>query len=201
MDTIKLHGLPRSGTNFLQKVLEANFFVRVCAQRKHFPAQYEVEQRVFITKHVVDWVLSFYEFAVKTKLYTGRTEWAEYLRSGLAPQFGVRNMWFANPAHVWNAYNHHYLNHKDILHIQWEMLLDETKRERVLEFVGDHCRLKKRGANWVFPPERIDPLGKSTAEPFTPRERASRYTDEQIAFVMGEANQQLLERLRYRVRT
>ena len=200
MTIVQLHGLPRSGTNFLKKVLETNFYVRVDAKLKHFPARYGVGQLVFVSKHPVDWVLSLFEFELTCNLTDSHTDWDKYLEAGIVTQFGLKNAWFANPVQIWNAYLHHYVNHRDMIHAQWEQLCNPDTRDGYLEGLGRQLHLPRKRDTFEFHVDRLDPQGVSTGEVFKPRERSTRYTQRQIDWVWSQVNKDLAARLRYHTR-
>jgi hypothetical protein len=179
---IKIHGLPRTGTNYLSALLEQNFKARVLGGDvggwKHgriAPAPFTVY--VVLVKNPYTWLLSFRAW----EEIHGRTAAAtlhEFAASPVThPRFAAE--WHPrDPIDAWNTATRFWLEaatQPNVVVVRYEDLLADFAAQ--LSRVGETCGAVPRRATLTNLEERIDTW--NTPRPRAPFNRA-RYLDDGI---------------------
>lgn len=158
---IKIHGLLRSGTNYLEVLLRRNFYVECLAPWehgwKHGPCEYSTSGRyVFLVKDPYAWLVSFRNWErLHNRTTTDRL--AEFAREpvthpDLAKAWGV-----STPVQAWNRTLSGWraLDGKaNTLFIRYEDLLRDLEAE--LEHIRQHFGLMRRRPEFVDVRSRAD---------------------------------------------
>lgn len=206
---LKIYGLPRSGTNYLQFMIERNLKIYVLNTKKgwkHGRIQSDEITSVAIFKNPFSWLVSVYAFAIKRpKIFhiNPNISFKDYIRKEFVMDTDISGpgsehvyQLSSNPIQHWNYMNDHWFSHADFW-IRYEDLLD---RAQCLEHIANFFRIKVK--EFVYPNTRIDPgrsrnVGTTPNQNFIPNEYMNLYEKEDIDFVNKELNPILCERLNY----
>lgn len=195
---IRLHGLPRTGTNWLEYTLKANFLCEVesaskhgvigCPDRKDRPV-------IFITKHPLNWLMSVYDYGKNRSgaiFITESTGFETFLTSGITMLTGPKGMWFPNPIQVWNCMNHHYRTWQHAHHVR-----QEDFRPDDLEIIKNKWGLKPRNPYFNITDQSMNTNATPTGQRFRAKRQSDWYTPETMVWVMTQVNMRLMKELGY----
>jgi len=207
---VKTHGLLRSGTNYMQKLLENNFYV-VCPGPseggwKHGHCIYEPEKKyVFLVKNPYAWLYSFrnWEIIHNRSLAKSLGEFATQLLSHTQ----LMKEWDLNtPVEAWNRAHASWLSYCDrenTIFIRYEDLIDDVEAQLVL--IRDKFSLRARDEKFVNINSRADtwdtPNPRKALEiDFYRHERYLEEFDEQtLAILREQLDRSLLSRFNYQM--
>jgi len=190
---ISLHGLPRSGTNYLQFLLEQNFAIeRLKIAGKHCPYQPKsYGKMIFISKHPIAWAYSIWNFRHGKKL------WSEFIGQPYVSEYSIAHMMFATPFHYWMAFNHHWLKFTGAVHVRHEELEGENAVS-FLEWLQKEWRLVKKVEEWVWTSDRMGKNGSPMiGHKYITRPWRKICTEAEERLIMASIDFKLLEALGY----
>lgn len=170
MNPIKIHGLMRSGTNFLEFLILRNFDVKPLVNQhawKHGHIKKDLEANtIVIFKEPFSWLYSIYTYSNrrnKVNIFpaTKGFDFKKFIRSKFVyqdkrnkiPQFEE-----SNPIFLWNKMYESWLFCDTIgkkIFIKYDYLLLQT--EDALKKISKEFNMKLKSSTIVFPSENIDP--------------------------------------------
>lgn len=169
---VKIYGLPRSGTNFLEFMLDRNFALRVMLFKygwKHGVPELHPLPSFFVVKNPYSWLWSVYNFAkVRTHIFhiengvsfptfvTGRYVWDADIAGPGSPHV-LHSA--DNPVVYWNRMNA--LWAKMALTVRFEDLLFDTSS--VFDDIAEFLQLRERPSKIIWPDSAIRPAGARSA--------------------------------------
>ena len=217
---IKIHGLQRSGTNYLSYLINENFVNTKALINlggwKHgaYSAPWMVGKEVHvlaITKNPYAWLTSvFHYWGPEKKLRIGPDlegiTFEEFVMNRLIAE-GQRDVPYlfraSNPVQFWNNWNLHWssirLNNKKLHFITYESLINYT--EETLNKIGDILDLKRKSADMKDCDETFTPSGeamKLSGEKFKKlnfyknQEYLNQFNDDLLKFVNEEVDLELM---------
>jgi hypothetical protein len=223
VEYIKIHGLQRSGTNYLSHLINENFqntktLVNLGGWKHgHYMAPWAIGREVHIVgivKNPYAWLASVYNYwGPNKKLRIGPdlngVSFDEFVRNRcyLEKQRDVPFLFRAeNPVQHWNDMNFHWtsirMNQKQVVMISYEILLE--KPEDVMRDLGAKLGLKQKSqfvnSNETFTPagENLKPSGKEfNADYYKKAEWKQKYTPELLQFVNEELDTDLMVHFGY----
>lgn len=218
---IKVHGLQRSGTNYLGHLIEENFENTKSLMNvggwKHGPycAPWSLGREVHvltITKNPYSWLVSLYYYWSETDIGPDLTNvsFGEFVRSKAVfeQQQGIPYLMLAsNPVQHWNSMNYHWLsirmNQKKSLVIPYEALLVNVGQ--ALEVIAADLGVKVKAKPVV--PNSIMQVGeeqpKQTDEAFyksdyyLKQHYLEEYDDDLLRFVNSQLDPEVMSTLGY----
>lgn len=225
---IKIHGLQRSGTNYIAHMLNENFIDVRClinlAGWKHgfycIPWQGKEVDVVVIAKSPYSWLASVYNYwKPPKKLNIGPNlndvSFDEFCHSKalFELQAGIPFLYRAsNPIQYWNNLNYHWctirLNDHKLIVVNYESLLYDPKG--TLSEISNSLNLKPKNDDFIeinhdFVPagEKIMPSKESWPHRnfYENKDYLKMYTPELLEFVNSELDEQLMQTLHYEYTT
>ena len=166
----KVYGLLRTGTNYISKLIELNFYT-YCLQSeeqgwKHGPCQYTEKLRyVFVVKNPYSWLKSFREWEIIHNRVPEDISISEFIVGDLS-HHQLNRAWAAQtPLEAWNEALKswsQYFNKPNVTLIKYEDLLDNfnacmAKIRDNLNLTMNHSEfhnIKERVDNWKTPKPR-----------------------------------------------
>lgn len=192
---VHLHGLPRSGTNYLEYLLKENFKVPVQSGSKHgiMRVPDTPDRRIiFITKHPLDWLISYYDYGIKTEsLFEDKVKWEKFLTTPLVIKTGPKGMWFRYPIYYWNCHNNHYTKWQNARHVRHMDL-----NIKYLQALSEDWHMPRHPKRWVNTPMNMGTNAQPMSGRYRPKGR-DRYTQETMKIVMDQVEWGLMRRLGY----
>lgn len=222
---IKIHGLQRTGTNYLSHLVNENFtnskiLVNLGGWKHgHYHAPWFLGQEVHIlvlVKHPYSWLVSMYNYwGIKRELRIGMD-----LRGVTFDQF-VRNRAIfelqrdipylfraSNPVQFWNNMYFHWmtirLNKKKVAFVKYEELLQDP--EAVVTRLGETFNISRKPGPFVNSEKTFTPSGETIAQAddkfaskdyYLESEFLKRYTPDLLEFVNNELDLEVLDHYNY----
>jgi len=221
---IKIHGLQRSGTNFIAKLIDDNFIqcksLINAGGWKHGPycAPWTLGQEVHvvvIVKNPYSWLTSMYRYwgPHKTKpigMDLRGANFSDFVQNRVVFEDGpgVPVLFRAsNPVQYWNNMNFHWssiqMNQKSLFVFQYEQILKQP--EQFLRYLELQCLLKRTPKTEVCkkilePSEENVKTGTEDFDSsyYTDKKYMSEFTPELLDFVNHQLDADLMEHLGYR---
>jgi hypothetical protein len=208
LNTLKIYGLPRSGTNYLQFMLVNNFKVKVLLLDHGWKHDRIVSSlpSIAIVKNPFSWLVSMYLFS---KLRCGmfhlpqEITFSDYIRypfiwdTDVAGK-GSRLVYqtFVNPIHYWNDMNCHWQEKANLCVKYEDLLVGFDCLDKISKCFGFHFK------NCVFPDSYIAPgkandVSSSPQQNFSQRDYSVYYSDLDLDFVKQHLSLGLLDSFGY----
>lgn len=170
---LKLYGLPRSGTNFVELLLRENLDATILTNdnsgSKHSLACYRYtrtgpDRVVIVSKNIWAWLTSIYRWAQKHPKgrYVYSKPFGAFLRHEFAYPDSGSKLYFGNPIRAWNQMHRHWLGLAKTRVLQHEDLLSRGACESGLRELAKWAKVKC-AKSFSCRPARIDPSMKITA--------------------------------------
>lgn len=224
VEHIKIHGLQRSGTNYLAMLVNENFEKVKCLinsggwKHGHYCAPWVLGQEVHvltIIKNPYAWLVSLYKYwGPNNKYKVGPNlegvsfdeflrNKTEFERQGSIP-FLYRA---ANPIQFWNDMNFHWMsiriNEKKSLAFQYELLLENS--EFVIDSLGKELRINKKNkfidTDFQFEPGQEEPKMntqiKSDKDYYLSKKYMDLYSHDLLQFVNSQLDKQVMASIGY----
>ena len=166
MTPVKIHGLMRSGTNFLEFLILRNFDVKPLVNQhawKHGHINKDLKANtIIIFKEPFSWLYSIYTYSNRCNLFPASKgfDFKKFIRSKFVfqerneiPQFEE-----SNPVSLWNKMHESWLfcdTAGKKIFIKYDSLLLQT--EYFLKRVAEEFNMKLKSPTMVFPSENIGP--------------------------------------------
>jgi hypothetical protein len=211
---VKIYGLPRSGTNFLEFMLIYNLHLNVALLKegwKHGVATSNIPG-ISIIRNPFDWLFSIYNFAIKReKIFhiPSDISFFDFLKreyiwdadiSGVGSQKVFQRS--KNPIHHWNGMNSSWL--KKTFFVKYEDLLNNPKESLIS--IKDYLKtvnvVSHLSNSFVWPDSYLKPgnvkfSNISGINSFSPKDCRSSYSEEMIYFVRSELDFDLVKFFNY----
>lgn len=174
---IKVFGLPRSGTNYLEFMLSKNFYVdipRFKLEWKHGEtSNNNFRNKIFITKNPFSWIYSFYNFIQSYSFYGKKRaimfcfkenlSFDEFIKTPFKCEFYpfANNKNFKvfhnseNIIHHYNKMNNNWFTYAK--HIKYESFLENTEEQ--LNEIQKFFKITKRNNYFFYPKNDLKPGG------------------------------------------
>jgi len=164
MKPVKIHGLMRSGTNFLEFLILRNFGVSPLVNEpvwKHGPINKDLKANtIIIFKEPFSWLYSIYNYSNTNNLFPASKgfDFKKFIRSKFIFQERSKIPQFeeSNPILLWNKMHKSWL-HSDTagekIFIKYNSLMLQT--EDVLKKVAEKFNMKLKSHSIVFPSDII----------------------------------------------
>jgi len=179
---IKLYGIQRSGTNYVERLLRDNYDCKVLVSElgsKHdhcmlgqYPAR-SCDCALVVVKSLHAWLVSMWRYCqVVGDWHPHARPWPLFLVSPLGLRAGedvVR--WHATPAWAWRWMYHSWLTAAEsslvpFRFVAYEHLLTPQAAELELTGVGDAPRLRRLPTGWKHPAGKMSVHAEDTKRPF-----------------------------------
>lgn len=209
-DYLKIHGLLRSGTNYLSKLISSNFKAIVLKHSelgwKHGPCQYEkFSNFIFISKNPYSWLLSFkYWEEIHLRSEPGKLK--KFIEAPIS-HTELREVWKAeNPIIAWNKCmnswlktskknNTLFIRYEDLL-MDYGDLLGKVQNKFEYESRSSHFHnLTQRADDW----ETKVPRKKLDLSYYTNESYMDEYSPEDLETVRLYLDADLTKKLGYKI--
>lgn len=218
VEYIKIHGLQRSGTNYVQFLLNENLETEVLANIggwKHGPycfpwSLYQEVHIIVVVKNPYYWLFSLYNYWKEKKLGMNLENcfFNQFLRSNtfFEQGKGIPCLYRAsNPVQYWNNMNFHWcsirMNTKKLLIIPYEAALENP--EEIVNLISEELKINKK-TNFKLTTKKLEPNGEkyNFGEDFDrsiyeKKKYLEFFDNESIEFVNNELDKELMNLLRY----
>lgn len=168
---VKIHGLMRSGTNFLEFLLRNNFPIEPLVDEpvwKHGPIKEDLQMpHLIVYKDIYSWLDSVYRYALITEFFgiTQETTFQQFLRQPfIFEEYGNR-LKEKSPVAFYNKSMRSWCNAKCAgpkRFISYEKLLCETSKQ--LDRISDFLGVPRNLTTVVYPARNILPHESKTME-------------------------------------
>lgn len=168
---VKIHGLMRSGTNFLEFLLRNNFSIEPLIDYpvwKHGPIKEDLQvPHLIVYKDIYSWLDSIYRYAMITEFFglTQETTFQQFLRQPFIFEECGNRLEEKNPVVFYNKSMRSWSNAKCIgpkRFISYEKLLCETSKQ--LDKISDLLGVPRNSNTVVYPARNILPHESKTME-------------------------------------
>jgi hypothetical protein len=223
VEYIKIHGLQRTGTNYLSHLVNENFVdTKVLVnlggwKHGHYHAPWFLGQEVHIlvlVKHPYSWLASVYNYWTKRELRIGMdlrgVSFDTFVRNRAIFEM-QRDVPFlfraSNPVQHWNNMYFHWmsirLNGKKICFVKYESLLADP--EATIMQIGETFQLQRKSSEFVNSESTFTPAGetiklsegKFSRDYYQQEEFLKLYTPELIDFVNSQLDLEVLDHYNY----
>ena len=209
-DYTKVHGLLRSGTNYLSKLISYNFKAIVLKHSelgwKHGPCQYEKYSNfIFISKNPYSWLLSF-KYWEEIHLRSEPGPISKFIEAPLS-HLELKDVWQAeNPVIAWNKCMRSWLQtskHPNTLFIRYEDLLKDY--EDLLGQIQKRFNYERRNSHFYNLTTRADdwqtkvPRKKLDLDYYMNESYMQEYTPEDLEIIKKYLDVDLINELGYKI--
>jgi len=222
MVTVQLHGLQRTGTNWLKLLLEENFKIRVLtslagSKHEHYIAPRLIDRElpvIIMTKNPWAWLTSMYRQVKCVPYYRQATGFDDFLHGPFIFPSTNALVWSPNPIQHYNAMHYNWLqiqletNKKFIL--RYEDVYEKT--EEMLTQIAGNVGAERKNSDELFNPDmRVGPMAEATSRDvsltankfdrsyYDDEKYFKEFSEDQMAFVNREVNPDVLKALGYGV--
>jgi len=215
---VMIHGLQRSGTNFVQFLLERNFHVQTTPMRaagKHGPwcapdPWERLDAVVVISKPPYAWMVSLFEQVGLNRRYEGGKTFSDFLRRPCSAPLREGPWQAASPAWLYNAAYNNWLAigrlKWNVAYVRYEDLLDPANIGKELSRLKFELGLStEEGSEWVYPHSYMGTTGQQR-EGEEEKQRASVerfqnalsfFGEDDLPFVNTQLERRVMEGLGY----
>lgn len=208
---VKVHGLLRTGTNYLTSLIDTNFDVFTLLSEeggwKHGPCEYKQQYYyVFIVKDPYSWIVSFKEWEEIHLRSDERRSIGEFMQSTLTHDKLAQAWDVPKPMDAWNkairswsCYREYenaiFIRYEDLL-VSYEAVLNQLREK--FSFVprqNSYKNLEKRADNWKTPRPRknMDPTFYSA------KRYLDLFSDQELEFVRQHIDAELVMQNNYSI--
>jgi len=223
---LELFGLQRSGTSYLGLLLKLNFNM-FYSGKAHKHAKFNPENTkvdcIFITRHPYAWLPSFYDLSRRRGDVGSSCSFSSFLKRELTCSLAWANtpsvtQTSSNPITYYCEVNKNWLDINQTrygekvykgLHVKYEDLLDANGLVSQLHRIWTFFDLERQFITWVDVLEEVgpdkyltvrQPFGSrpySRKEYYKKQKYIDRFSDEDLAFVQGQIDTSVMNRLGY----